>query len=183
MKKKATPSTASALKNYDGLIIGIRELLEKLALDLTQNYERGFSRFRALCLAFPDLPQIRATLSLESPRRDKKLQTPSAKSQIVSPPSIKLARSNCSTLSSKSPIQILPTVSEESSQGTIASTPSRQSIALQIGPTLSGYYTLPTKVMAREYRLALPDEKKLLQTIQEARQQVERAAKAREVLK
>lgn len=43
--------------------------------------------------------------------------------------------------------------------------------------------TLPTKVMAHEYRLALPDEKKLLQTIQEARQQVERAAQAREVLK
>lgn len=43
--------------------------------------------------------------------------------------------------------------------------------------------TLPTKVMAREYRLALPDEKKLLQTIQEARQQVERAAHAKEVRK
>jgi hypothetical protein len=40
--------------------------------------------------------------------------------------------------------------------------------------------TLPTKVMAREYRLALPDEKKLLQTIQEARQQVERARLARQ---
>lgn len=43
--------------------------------------------------------------------------------------------------------------------------------------------TLPTKVMAREYRLALPDEKKLLQTIQEARQQVERAAHAKEARK
>jgi len=154
MKKKASPPPAGTMapKSYDGLFVGIRELL--------------FERMQLLCESFPPAG-IAPTLSRQLARRSDILQTLSAKSQILSTLSIELAAPIRATLSLET--QVPP----------IGSTPSSKSKCVKIGPTLSDQ-SLALSVFVR---LALPDEKKLLQTIQEARQQVERAAHAKEVRK
>jgi hypothetical protein len=109
------------------------DLLNRLAVDLTKRFGRGFSRFnlarfRSFYTAFPP-ERIRATLSLKS-----------------------VAATDRSS-SLESPAQLTTPV------------------------LLSTLDNLPSKVLAREYQLALPDEKRLVAEMEKARKTVERRVK------
>lgn len=121
------------------------DLLNRLAVDLTKRFGRGFSRFnlarfRSFYTAFPP-ERIRATLSLKSVAATDRSSSDKSSTKIRA------------TSSLESPAQLTTPV------------------------LLSTLDNLPSKVLAREYQLALPDEKRLVAEMEKARKTVERRVK------